>query len=356
MCIEVEQRAIMFLLAVASVPGVVRAQSPQSGQRSVSVPAAVYSRLFRQVVNFEAKADRLAAQGRSDTSVRHHHQIWLGLTTKQEAELKQVAADWARQNAPLDVLASSARSTLQRLRRESPGTVPSQEAGLAAIAAQQVALAQSGRDALANALGPGRFAYFESVLRRYASTAVRDTASPMDSLDCAAPCQWPTGESSSYYGLSDCGTGGYCGEFLAVLSPPVMGPPNSAGVIVSAYNTRQITEQADAWPDNCYFKGSYYAQLPQTNFTKTAIVGIDGYYDVVGQTIAGWVNYYQYMMYIGQAPYDICGDVMQQTIQINGCTTEPPQTYVPAPGQYLSYTLTWDTMEANRANAGGPAK
>ena len=350
-----KQRAIVFLLAVAFASGVVRAQAPRGGERSTSVPAAVYSRLFREVVNFEAKADRLAAQGRSDAAVRHHHQIWLGLATEQEAELKQVAADWARQNASLDVQASSARSTLQRLRRESSGAVPSQEVGLAAIAAQEVALAQSARDSLASAFGLGRFAYFESVLRRYASTAVQSTASPRDSLDCAAPCQWPTGESSSYVDAEDCHPGGYCAAFKATLSPAAA--TTSDGVRLSAYNARQVTENANMTPDTCYFTGSKYLQINASTITKTADVGYDGaYFDYVGNPDSGWVNYYQWAMYIGQAPYDICGQGAAQTIQINGCTTEPPQTYVPAPGQYLWYTLTWNAVLGNRAEAGGAAK
>ena len=194
-----KQRAIVFLLAVTFAPGVVRAQAPQSSQRSTSVPAAVYSRLFREVVNFGAKADRLEAQGRSDASVRHHHQIWLRLTAGQEAELKQVAADWARQNASLDVQASAARSTLQRLRRESSSAVvASQERGLAAIAAQQVALAQSQRGALAKAFGPGAFAYFESVLRRYSVTPDSATSVSVRPLAACPNCQeLPDGEETS---------------------------------------------------------------------------------------------------------------------------------------------------------------
>jgi hypothetical protein len=144
MRIRVEKRAIMFLMAVASAPWIVQAQAPGSGERTAQFPAAIYSRLFREVVNFEARADRLAARGQSDAAVRHHHQLWLGLTSEQEAELKRVAADWASQNAPLDAQAGYARTALQRLRRESPSVAAAaQEQGLAAIAAQQVALVQS---------------------------------------------------------------------------------------------------------------------------------------------------------------------------------------------------------------------
>jgi hypothetical protein len=137
MCIRVEQRTIMFLLAGSFVPGIVQAQAPGPGGRSAQFPAAIYSRLFREVVNFEAKADRLAARGQSDAAIRHHHQLWLGLTPEQEAELKRVAADWARQDAPLDTQAGYTRTVLRGPQRESPSPdVAAQEQGLAAISGQ----------------------------------------------------------------------------------------------------------------------------------------------------------------------------------------------------------------------------
>jgi hypothetical protein len=157
----------MFLLAVSLVPGKVQAQAWASAGRSTQVPAAVYSRLFREVVDLQARADRLAANGQPSASIRHR-QLRLGLTSEQETQLKQVATDWAQQCAPLDVEAASARTELQRLRRESSGAaVAAQAADLRGIAALQVALAQSGRDALAGAFGSEAFASFESALKGY---------------------------------------------------------------------------------------------------------------------------------------------------------------------------------------------
>jgi hypothetical protein len=195
MDMRVAQRAIVFLLAAIVAPGIIRAQAQGSGQRSTQVPAAVYSRLFREVVNSEAQADRLVARGQSDAAVRHHHQIWLGLSSDQEAKLKQVAADWSSQNAPLDAQASYERKALQELRgARSTADVAAQTQELAAIAAQQVALVRSARKSLATGFGPARYAYFESLVRRFAAPKAPTAPRPRD---CAEPaCPAPGGETS----------------------------------------------------------------------------------------------------------------------------------------------------------------
>jgi hypothetical protein len=82
-------RVIMFL-AVAASPGKAQVAAP-----SAQVPVGVYERLFREVVSNETRADRLSAKGEPDASIRHHHQLWLGLTSDQESLLKQVASDWS---------------------------------------------------------------------------------------------------------------------------------------------------------------------------------------------------------------------------------------------------------------------
>jgi hypothetical protein len=182
-------------LAVTFVPGIAQAQAPGLGERAAQFPVAIYSRLFREVVNLDARADRLAARGESDAAVRHHHKLWLGLTPEQEAELKQAAADWTRQNAPLETQAGYARAILRRLRQESPkAAVAAQEQGLAAITAQQIALTQSARSSLANTFGPAQFAYFESTLRRYAVSEAAVPLRPME--NCDQVCPLPTGEKS----------------------------------------------------------------------------------------------------------------------------------------------------------------
>jgi hypothetical protein len=150
MGIGIYRGAIVFLVTFAFAPGTGIAQSPAPVGRSTRVPAAIYSRLFREVVDLEARADRLAANGQPDAALRHHHQLWLELTAEQERQLKQVAMSWARQNAPLDVQAGDARGSLERLRSEPAGPAAgAQDAGLRAIAGQQVALVESARQALA---------------------------------------------------------------------------------------------------------------------------------------------------------------------------------------------------------------
>jgi hypothetical protein len=212
------------------------------------------------VVNLEATADRLAARGGSDAAVRRHHRLWLGLTSEQAAQLKQVATDWARQNASLDIQAGSARLALQRARRESPSAaVTPEEQQLGAIAAQQIALVRSARATLASAFGPAGFAYFESILRRYAVSRV---AAPQPLAACAQQCVFPTGESSQLDATddwaTDFGTGPRTGgEYEGVLNVP--GGANLAG--------RSVDEGWGPTSDGCFASYGKLAGVAQFNFT-----------------------------------------------------------------------------------------
>ena len=157
MCIGVNRGLAMLVLALAFAPGRVAAQASASSGRSTQVPAAVYERLFREVVNSEARADRLAAKGEPTAPAGGRYRLALSLTPGQETKLEQVAADWSRENASLETQAGQAREALRGLRPDSPtATTAAQRAVLMKVVAQQVALAQSGREMLAETLAPTR--------------------------------------------------------------------------------------------------------------------------------------------------------------------------------------------------------
>lgn len=154
----------MLVLALAAAPGRVQAQASTSARRSTQIPAAVYERLFREVVNAEATADRLAAKGEPTAPAGGRYRLALGLTPAQETKLEQVAADWSSKNASLETQAGTAREALRGLQRDSPtATIAAQRAVLMKAVAQQVALAQLARETLAGDLGSDAFASSKTI-------------------------------------------------------------------------------------------------------------------------------------------------------------------------------------------------
>jgi hypothetical protein len=325
----------MFLLAVSFATGKMQAQAPRSGGGPAQIPPAVYSRLFREVVNMEARADRLASDGQPDASVRHYHQLWLGLAPDQESELKQVAAGWSRQNAPLATQAASARNELRRLQHESSGASPdSERSALAATASQQLALVQSARGSLADVFGPARMAYFESILRRYAVSKI--SKAPLPRENCAADCPMPTGENAPGTWWDD---GGVVGAYFIV---QLVGPAGAS------FTGRAVQEVLGQEADGCHatYPGAGLPLVPK----PTPGVWVVSDYNILQNTDGielgtYWANGYTAYMWAllvasGQPqnlPYTTCAISNTQQMQIDSnCNLEAP-----AWASYTTNNLQW---------------
>jgi hypothetical protein len=190
----------MLVLTLAFAPDRVHAQASTSASRSTQIPAAVYARLFREVLNAEAKADRLAPKGEPTAPAGGRYRLALSLTPDQETKLEEVAADWSHEDASLETQAGTARQALRGLPPDSPtATIAAQRAVLMKVVAQQVALAQSARETLAGDLGSDAFASFENHLRAYAprpgptlGAAKIQQMKPREECEsaCAYPMNW----------------------------------------------------------------------------------------------------------------------------------------------------------------------
>ncbi len=132
----------------------------------------MYRVLFREIAAYQAQADRLAAQSKPDGFVRNYHQQLLQLTPDKFSQVKEIILPCVQQMQAVDVqartLIDAVKSQHRGAAKGSPNAmVPPPPPELADLEAKRTALILAAADAIAAALGPSQFAYFESLARRH---------------------------------------------------------------------------------------------------------------------------------------------------------------------------------------------
>jgi hypothetical protein len=117
----------------------------------------VYSLLFRELVQFNARADELKLK--PDAYLRNYHRALFDLSPLHDSQLKAVARDCV---AAIDALDEQAHA-IKRQYRDTPP--PADE--LAALEAKRKAAVLGAVDRLRSEFGPAQFVLFDADVRCY---------------------------------------------------------------------------------------------------------------------------------------------------------------------------------------------
>ncbi|HEX5431326.1 MAG TPA: hypothetical protein VFW83_05135 [Bryobacteraceae bacterium] len=134
----------------------------------------MYGILFREVVAYQNKADRLAAESKPSDFVRNYHASKLQLGAAESARLIEVSRLCVQQIQVIDQKAAAIIQEVKSQYRLSPGVpVPPPPADLAELQSQRTAVLLAAADSLAAAFGPDRFASFEGLVRQHVGSGLR---------------------------------------------------------------------------------------------------------------------------------------------------------------------------------------
>ncbi|MDQ2711076.1 MAG: hypothetical protein M3Y72_17335 [Acidobacteriota bacterium] len=138
--------------------------------------------LFREVANFQAKADEFAKQAKPDAFLREYHRGMLELNETQDTELKRVFIECAQQIHSVDAQAANIIDAVKSRYRHAPrnaasGLVPPPPQELHDLEAKRTTLVLSAADSLASNFGPAQSALFQARVRQYVGSHYRAVSS-----------------------------------------------------------------------------------------------------------------------------------------------------------------------------------
>jgi len=160
---------ILALLAGLAIPGFCQV-SPT--ERCADVPDyTIYQVFFRRVLWLDGLADQLKSQGKADSFTRSLIQRESGITEKEAATLRTIAAEWIAKDATLVSAGQAAVASAG-----GPASAPLQL--LKDIRNQRIEALNDDFDRLRAALGYGRFPVLDHYVRRTCTISTPGSAPP----------------------------------------------------------------------------------------------------------------------------------------------------------------------------------
>jgi hypothetical protein len=143
----------VVLLAVLGIPAV--CQTPPVNSVSGVPTYVLYNFFFFRVMFLQDQADKLAASGQNDSSIRHLIQRQAGLTAQQESQLNSIASDWRSNDAVI----------LKQIQTIAASAGPSSPQ-FQALRSQRQQLLLGHLSQLQTAYGPGSFYLLDLYVKR----------------------------------------------------------------------------------------------------------------------------------------------------------------------------------------------
>ncbi len=348
------------MIVAAAVFGAFAQEQPARSQvRGAMTRSSMYLRLFREIADFEARADAEEAKGVTPSKLRNYHQWRMGLSPVRGAQLRDAA---------LECLKGLNSEGLVDERGGSPGgaRVP----GSTERIMERVGAAV---DSLAAAMGPAEFAYLDSLVRRYMATPTLGSkhrgpsAGPGGALETVSPlpmakltascssaphsCDYPTGEDSTGTPPGQVPQQAYqwsqtepYGMPVAVAFYPYVTPNGSD------FAYRNVYEELSADDDSsCRSIDGNGPPLIPGNPSNWQLLA-QGQYDSSDGFLenAAWIRYYLLKL----ADYSLlsCGATSVQTMYMD-CDFDTDNPYYPYTENAMMFGLTAEVVSATRGNA-----
>lgn len=136
----------------------------------------MYDSLFFRVTWLESLADRLAAEGKTDSAIRAAIRRELGLNPQEESALKEIARAWRTQN---EAILASARAVTA-----AAGPAAASSAEVQGLMERRIQTVRDHIAQLQGSFGAARFQEIDAAVRR--KSAIRPPAG-VRAADAASP-------------------------------------------------------------------------------------------------------------------------------------------------------------------------